>query len=112
MYESQNTTRTSGNGIKTDTDKTATNKNALMKLKSYLIALRVWSLSASIIPTILGKSEKQETWTKNIVQQVPWHSPWRSQKKNTFLSLCAQKVPRPNWIFGQDNRLACDFLNL
>ena len=30
-------------------------KNALMKLKSYLIALRVWSLSASIIPTILGK---------------------------------------------------------
>lgn len=84
MYESQNTTRTSGNGIKTDTDKTATNKNALMKLKSYLIALRVWSLSASIIPTILGKSEKQETWTKNIVQQVPWHSPWRSQKKKHF----------------------------
>lgn len=93
MYESQNTTRTSGNGIKTDTDKTATNKNALMKLKSYLIALRVWSLSASIIPTILGKSEKQETWTKNIVQQVPWHSPWRSQKKTLFSRYALRRFP-------------------
>lgn len=33
-------------------------RNSLIKLKSYLIALRVWSLSASIIPTILGKSKK------------------------------------------------------
>jgi hypothetical protein len=30
------------------------NSNYRIKLKSYLIALRVWSLSASIIPTILG----------------------------------------------------------
>lgn len=36
-----------------------------MKLKSYLIALRVWSLSASIIPTILGELDKAE-----VVQQV------------------------------------------
>lgn len=34
---------------------TRTNQNVLTKLKAYLIALRVWSLSASIIPTILGK---------------------------------------------------------
>jgi hypothetical protein len=40
--------------VKSD-DHLPSNKNALMKLKSYLIALRVWSLSASIIPTILGR---------------------------------------------------------
>jgi len=40
--------------VKSD-DHHPSNKNALMKLKSYLIALRVWSLSASIIPTILGR---------------------------------------------------------
>jgi hypothetical protein len=33
-------------------------RNVLIKLKSYLIALRVWSLSASIIPTILGEHQK------------------------------------------------------
>lgn len=36
-------------------------RNSLIKLKSYLIALRVWSLSASIIPTILGKLKKTTT---------------------------------------------------
>lgn len=40
---------------KTDESLSPTSKNRLMKLKSYLIALRGWSLSASIIPTILGK---------------------------------------------------------
>jgi hypothetical protein len=46
------------NGNSSDTksqDQQPQSKNALMKLKSYLIALRVWSLSASIIPTILGE---------------------------------------------------------
>ncbi|KAG5673570.1 hypothetical protein PVAND_003608 [Polypedilum vanderplanki] len=37
--------------------------NALIKLKSYLIALRVWSLSASIIPTILGAAISYRTPT-------------------------------------------------
>jgi hypothetical protein len=61
MNENQNTTvlRTKTNGTssetKTDETKSPPNTNVLMKLKSYLIALRVWSLSASIIPTILGK---------------------------------------------------------
>jgi hypothetical protein len=61
MNENQNTTvlRANVNGTssekKTDESKNPPNTNALMKLKSYLIALRVWSLSASIIPTILGK---------------------------------------------------------
>lgn len=44
---------------KTDESISPPNKNALMKLKSYLIALRVWSLSASIIPTILGESGRE-----------------------------------------------------
>lgn len=47
------TASTTTNQLKSD-DKQY-NKNALMKFKSYLIALRVWSLSASIIPTILGR---------------------------------------------------------
>lgn len=75
MYENQNTfgVRTSANGTNSDpkTDESispTTNKNALMKLKSYLIALRVWSLSASIIPTILGKCSLRN-------HQVPAHSP-------------------------------------
>lgn len=61
MFETQSSVGTStgsnGNGTaaKTDEPSSPTSKNALMKLKSYLIALRVWSLSASIIPTILGK---------------------------------------------------------
>lgn len=41
--------------VKSDDYHPSNKKNALMKLKSYLIALRVWSLSASIIPTILGR---------------------------------------------------------
>lgn len=41
--------------VKSDDNHPSNKKNALMKLKSYLIALRVWSLSASIIPTILGR---------------------------------------------------------
>ncbi|CRK86924.1 CLUMA_CG000745, isoform A [Clunio marinus] len=57
MYEDQHA-RTNLNGtsneVKTEELKSPTNENVLMKLKSYLIALRVWSLSASIIPTILG----------------------------------------------------------
>ncbi|XP_070489967.1 ubiA prenyltransferase domain-containing protein 1 homolog [Chironomus tepperi] len=46
--------------VKSD-DYHPSNKNALMKLKSYLIALRVWSLSASIIPTILGAAISYRT---------------------------------------------------
>lgn len=38
-----------------------------IKLKSYLIALRVWSLSASIIPTILGKFQR------SVVLLARWH---------------------------------------
>ena len=48
------TSTNSTDQLKSD-DKQHNKKNALMKFKSYLIALRVWSLSASIIPTILGK---------------------------------------------------------
>lgn len=62
MHENQNSVgvRANANGksgeTKTsDESSSPPNKNALMKLKSYLIALRVWSLSASIIPTILGE---------------------------------------------------------
>lgn len=63
MYETQSSiaeSTTGSNGTstaakKTDESSSPTSKNALMKLKSYLIALRGWSLSASIIPTILGK---------------------------------------------------------
>lgn len=62
MYETESSigkSTTGSNGTsavkKTDETSSPTSKNALMKLKSYLIALRVWSLSASIIPTILGK---------------------------------------------------------
>lgn len=61
MYETQKSigSRTGSNGVssatKSDEAASPTKKNALMKLKSYLIALRVWSLSGSIIPTILGK---------------------------------------------------------
>ena len=61
MYENQSSSviRPNANGTSTETtteeSHSATNKNALMKLKSYLIALRVWSLSGSIIPTILGE---------------------------------------------------------
>lgn len=42
-------------------------RNSLIKLKSYLIALRVWSLSASIIPTILGKSKKTVVFSHSLV---------------------------------------------
>lgn len=44
-------------------------KNSLIKLKSYLIALRVWSLSASIIPTILGKSAKLFSFFAHLISQ-------------------------------------------
>lgn len=54
-----NGTGTSNNISSADVDskksEQKTSKNVLIKLKSYLIALRVWSLSASIIPTILGE---------------------------------------------------------
>jgi hypothetical protein len=53
------TPKTTSNGLSSDkkTDKVSNvrSKNALMKLKSYVVALRVWSLSASMLPTILGK---------------------------------------------------------
>lgn len=73
MYENQNVIghRAGANGTSSDTksdDKSSPpNKNTLMKLKSYLIALRVWSLSASIIPTVLGEWESE---MEGIVQQV------------------------------------------
>lgn len=51
-----NGTSTSGTEIKTEESQPHQHTaNFLIKLKSYLIALRVWSLSASIIPTILGE---------------------------------------------------------
>lgn len=62
MHETQRPTRYFSAGLngtsaakQTEDLTIPTSKNAPMKLKSYLIALRVWSLSASIIPTILGK---------------------------------------------------------
>lgn len=85
MFESQDIIKKpSGNGItseaKTESSSRHANKNALMKLKSYMFALRVWSLSASIIPTILGKLSKSQEKNR-VVQQVPWHSSMCSQKK-------------------------------
>lgn len=70
MYENQNASATKANSNGTSNESkteeepktSGKNKNVLHRFKSYLIALRVWSLSASIIPTILGES--------NIVQQV------------------------------------------
>lgn len=67
MYEDQNVVnattskaKTNGTNIERKTEEepksSAKNKNVLHRFKSYLIALRVWSLSASIIPTILGKN--------------------------------------------------------
>lgn len=55
---------------KTDESISPPNKNALMKLKSYLIALRVWSLSASIIPTILGESGRECCATSSLARVV------------------------------------------
>lgn len=62
MYENQNVSATKANAngtsneIKAEEAKVnAKNKNVLHRFKSYLIALRVWSLSASIIPTVLGE---------------------------------------------------------
>jgi hypothetical protein len=68
MFENRNESATNANGISNDskTEKepkaSGNSKNVLHRFKSYLIALRVWSLSASIIPTVLGEFK--------IVQQV------------------------------------------
>lgn len=64
MYENSDSTAapaTTSNGLGSDkkTDSAAnvrSNSSALMKLKSYVVALRVWSLSASMLPTILGET--------------------------------------------------------
>lgn len=62
MHENQssvqhrtNTNGTSGEPKSDESTTSPPNKSYLMKITSYLIALRVWSLSASIIPTILGE---------------------------------------------------------
>jgi hypothetical protein len=61
MYENQNVSATKANingisnDLKTEEEPKPKNKNVLHRFKSYLIALRVWSLSASIIPTVLGE---------------------------------------------------------
>lgn len=47
------------NGRKISDDDEKKNKNppvALMKIKTYLLALRPWSLSASLVPTLLGSA--------------------------------------------------------
>lgn len=64
MHENSDTSaapKTTTNGVGSDkkTDSAPPtvrcSSNALMKLKSYVVALRVWSLSASMLPTILGE---------------------------------------------------------
>lgn len=67
MYENSDSTAaptTTSNGLGSDkkTDiagNVRSNSSALMKLKSYVVALRVWSLSASMLPTILGETKKK-----------------------------------------------------
>lgn len=43
------------NTSSTEESKKSNQPNALMKIKTYLTALRPWSLSASLVPTILGE---------------------------------------------------------
>lgn len=70
MYENSATgatPTTASNGLGSDkkTDSASTvrcNSSALMKLKSYVVALRVWSLSASMLPTILGELMMKATF--------------------------------------------------
>lgn len=49
---------TNSDARRTDETTSPTNRSALKKLNSYFIALRYWSLSASFIPTVLGKEGK------------------------------------------------------
>lgn len=44
------------NGSSMASQKQEPNSAALMKIKTYLLALRPWSLSASLVPTILGSA--------------------------------------------------------
>lgn len=44
------------NGNSTSDGKREPQSAALMKIKTYLLALRPWSLSASLVPTILGSA--------------------------------------------------------
>jgi hypothetical protein len=61
MQENQNAiaTKANINGISSEskTEEASANQKS-PSITRFLIALRVWSLSASIIPTILGKSQK------------------------------------------------------
>ncbi|CAO1425033.1 unnamed protein product [Diamesa serratosioi] len=45
----------------TEESKKSNQPNALMKIKTYLTALRPWSLSASLVPTILGAAISYRT---------------------------------------------------
>lgn len=44
------------NGELSTKEQQQSSKSALMKIKTYLLALRPWSLSASLVPTILGSA--------------------------------------------------------
>lgn len=112
MYENQNArsaTKANANGTssenKTEEEPkaTANNKNVLHRFKSYLIALRVWSLSASIIPTILGE------FLGKIVQQVRGNSP--RARHGTFLEpeFRKGKLSKPSPDIRQSRKLV--FLN-
>lgn len=74
------------NNIKTEQKKI--NRNALIKLKSYLIALRVWSLSASIIPTILGELIEEKK-NSHKVHNLIFYLMWR--RSHTSWSLCSNR---------------------
>lgn len=50
------TTETTTTNTKNTTTTNASSAAAFMKLKTYLLALRPWSLSASLVPTLLGSA--------------------------------------------------------
>jgi hypothetical protein len=65
------TPNTTSNGLssdkKTDEVSSVRSKNVLIKLKSYVVALRVWSLSASMLPTILGNFNQNKCFILNLI---------------------------------------------
>lgn len=98
MHENQssvqhrtNTNGTSGEPKSDESTTSPPNKSYLMKITSYLIALRVWSLSASIIPTILGEWASLSGTRARSVPTGAISFMWTSFPK------AIGSPPKPNW---------------
>ena len=80
MYEHQNVSppKTAVNGVNSENKTEETSAKRKTIVYRIFLAVRVWSLSASIIPTILGKSSREIldisfAWEcRNVPEYCPW----------------------------------------